>query len=502
MVQEKFIKRGNKLHGPYYYESYRDENGKAQKKYLGTTPPTTNTNPSKDRTFSSDTTFKLIAAKKYTKFLWLLPFIFLIILILFFFSYPAPQLSPPIPETNETNITLPEEPTPPEQSETNITTSETNQTNITLPETPEEIPEEPETNETTSEEIPEEPEQPKINETIPIEQNITIPEEPTSSEKTQQYQAVINLPVKWLTIVNITEQTSIQIPKQAQEISIKTGDEVQQAINQLEEYKQTIQQADRKELLAQDISLSPPIETQSFLKKIIYILKRLIFRITGSVILENEIQDKITETQEGKTIELKNFPELEQEKEIAVEYFTEAPQSAETKTPKGKKITITGPEEIHYENILAYTTLEEQVPENRIKLYQTTNNQRQQVSFIAQDLDDNGLIDYIEWTVSSLSEQTYEIIIEITKAELLDPNKEPLEDIYEQVKAKDNIWKTIPQNHYVRATFESPLDSTRDITLHARISNQSSVTIDNNEVPYEIYQKKKRIDEIRRLLNE
>ncbi|MEK6757684.1 MAG: hypothetical protein AABX88_01010 [Nanoarchaeota archaeon] len=39
MVYKKYIKRGNKVHGPYYYESYRDDRGITRKKYLGTTKP-------------------------------------------------------------------------------------------------------------------------------------------------------------------------------------------------------------------------------------------------------------------------------------------------------------------------------------------------------------------------------------------------------------------------------------------------------------------------------
>ena len=35
MVYEKYIRRGGKVFGPYYYESYR-ENGKIKKRYLGT----------------------------------------------------------------------------------------------------------------------------------------------------------------------------------------------------------------------------------------------------------------------------------------------------------------------------------------------------------------------------------------------------------------------------------------------------------------------------------
>ena len=34
MVYKKYVKRGGKLHGPYYYESYRDENGRVVSRYL------------------------------------------------------------------------------------------------------------------------------------------------------------------------------------------------------------------------------------------------------------------------------------------------------------------------------------------------------------------------------------------------------------------------------------------------------------------------------------
>ena len=34
MVYKRYIKRGGKLHGPYYYESYRDKNGKVATRYL------------------------------------------------------------------------------------------------------------------------------------------------------------------------------------------------------------------------------------------------------------------------------------------------------------------------------------------------------------------------------------------------------------------------------------------------------------------------------------
>ena len=39
MAYKKFVKKGGKTFGPYFYESYRDENGKVGKRYLGTVDP-------------------------------------------------------------------------------------------------------------------------------------------------------------------------------------------------------------------------------------------------------------------------------------------------------------------------------------------------------------------------------------------------------------------------------------------------------------------------------
>ena len=39
MAYKKFIKRGGKSFGPYYYESYRDKNGIVKKRYLGVVDP-------------------------------------------------------------------------------------------------------------------------------------------------------------------------------------------------------------------------------------------------------------------------------------------------------------------------------------------------------------------------------------------------------------------------------------------------------------------------------
>ena len=122
------------------------------------------------------------------------------------------------------------------------------------------------------------------------------------------------------------------------------------------------------------------------------------------------------------------------------------------------------------------------------------------VQFTAIDANNDSLIDYIEWIVPHLSNQTYQLIIEISKAEHLDENRTFIEDIYESVKAQEGNWSPVINNsHYVRVTFQQNLTSERDITVYARQSNRS-VIINGVEIPYDIYLKKKRIDELRGML--
>ena len=39
MVYKRYVKRGKKVYGPYYYLSFRDRNGEVRKRYLGTKEP-------------------------------------------------------------------------------------------------------------------------------------------------------------------------------------------------------------------------------------------------------------------------------------------------------------------------------------------------------------------------------------------------------------------------------------------------------------------------------
>ena len=93
------------------------------------------------------------------------------------------------------------------------------------------------------------------------------------------------------------------------------------------------------------------------------------------------------------------------------------------------------------------------------------------------NFDEKGLIDHIEWTVPHFSNQTYKMIIEISKAEHLNSDRTFVGKVYDFVKARDNNWTTIPEGDYLRVTFEQELDNTKDITLYARSNGSSSVEV-------------------------
>ena len=124
--------------------------------------------------------------------------------------------------------------------------------------------------------------------------------------------------------------------------------------------------------------------------------------ITGRAITTEEIPEEAVEV----TI---NDTALEYE----ITYETPAPYLIEENISTGKKLTIVGPETLHYENVSAFINLQKEVPKKAIKLYHLVNETKEPVEFTAYDLNNNSLIDYIEWQVESLSNQTYEISITI-----------------------------------------------------------------------------------------
>lgn len=165
---------------------------------------------------------------------------------------------------------------------------------------------------------------------------------------------------------------------------------------------------------------------------------------------------------------------LPQEEYVQVDYETPAPTITEESTDTGKLVTVSvvGEDPAHpLTDVLASTKIPEIYKvgqEGKIRI-KWQNNDNKDVSFHAYDTNGNGKLDYIEWTVPHMSDQIFQIIF-ISKAFLLDSDYNILEDIYDAVKTKDNVWAPVASGQYVRYTFQQPLTSANDNTIYARPS--------------------------------
>jgi len=107
-----------------------------------------------------------------------------------------------------------------------------------------------------------------------------------------------------------------------------------------------------------------------------------------------------------------NYVEIRADKAVNYEiaYLTLEPEMFERiLSENNKEIIITGADDVHYTDIIAFNYLEKEVMEENIKLYHLTKNGKTEVELDKYDLNENGLIDYIEWIVPHLSNQTYEL---------------------------------------------------------------------------------------------
>src|SRR3989344_3309098 len=276
-----------------------------------------------------------------------------------------------------------------------------------------------------------------------VQEPVEIPEITTQANviiNTTQHQAVLNQRVKWTKTISLDEPATakIRLPSKATNISVE---------------KITDSYSEQEGVFQKQTS---PFQEESLLSETGFLGK--IGRLTGGVIGTQVSEEKIIKILENST----NYQ---------VEYETPAPTAIEETTDRGKKIQISSPDEIHYENVLAFTSLDESLNiknPKQVKIYWRENNTYLSPSSV-QDTNNNGVYDYIEWIAPSLSEQTFDIIV-ITKAEHLNQNREFISDIYEEVKALDGIWsEEISDKHYARVVFEKNLTKENDITLYPSV---------------------------------
>jgi len=283
---------------------------------------------------------------------------------------------------------------------------------------------------------------------IKVPENIT-KEIPKIQKGKRQYKAIINRPVKWIQIIDVEEALSnIKLPKEAKDISIKINEEVQEALVELDTFKETIKTANRNDFISETIP-----------KKIIQGL---------------ELQEEITETVDSKIIDLEEIFKQTSASEIAVEYYTDGPSAVEEITEKGKKVVVSAPDKLNYTDVLAFAEIPEKLnvgQESGIKIY--WKEEDKYINFDAYDLDNNGKLDYVEWIVPHLSNQTFEVVI--INAEHLNKKRKFIENIYNEVNETDNLTYTIPKKDYLRAYFERNLTN-KDI-MDVFVRNTESATI-------------------------
>lgn len=62
-------------------------------------------------------------------------------------------------------------------------------------------------------------------------------------------------------------------------------------------------------------------------------------------------------------------------------------------------------------------------------------------------------------------------IINASDAYRLNQDRQITENIFDNIKQKDNVWTNLNNNEYVRVSFEQSLDKTSDITIYAKSKN-------------------------------
>ncbi len=332
------------------------------------------------------------------------------------------------------------------------------------------------------------------------------------SIRTVQYGAVLGKPVKWVKNVSVDTtgnlNLSVEIPIEAENISVtkiarekEEEDEAEETVGEdelenesnveevtVEEFENESNVEEVKVEEFENESNVEEVKVEEFENE--SNVEEVTVEITGNIVTGQVTADLELENEPAIVRVFKRFlrftgfvvEEKKKTQEIAVEvnqtdktveieYETPAPYALEENIGSGKRVKIVGPEEVHYENVLAFTQIDEALNvrnKENIRVYWNENNTYLNVEN-ALDSDGNGIIDYVEWVVPHLSNQTFDIIV-ITKAEHLDGNRTFISDIYESVKALDGNWsETIPSGDYVRVVFEQNLTSDRDITIYPRV---------------------------------
>ena len=175
--------------------------------------------------------------------------------------------------------------------------------------------------------------------------------------------------------------------------------------------------AENNESTAKNINVSFSIPEKAFNLAVKDIKLDKLIDKNKIVVKPNKEMSVLKELKEDKTkekeFEFEDSFEINETKEYIVEYETEAPIAIETNISDYKKQIVIS-SDIHYVNVLAYTDVSVEATKESVKLYWLKNGTRELFDDVKYyDLNNNSLIDRIEWIIPSLSNQTFEVEITV-----------------------------------------------------------------------------------------
>ena len=188
----------------------------------------------------------------------------------------------------------------------------------------------------------------------------------TFNVTTKQYKAIINRPVRWVKKVDIegldgTEELRVELPKEAVNISIKTGGDAERALLEAGGY-------DGQPTFGITGNVVGELRgSKGLLTRLFEWVGGL--TMTGRTISEEELSDEIIEGANSKIIDVAKVAERTDESQIVIEYYTSAPTAVEEEMPNGKRVTVSASHELNYTDILAYTVFDEGVEDGSIEIY-------------------------------------------------------------------------------------------------------------------------------------
>lgn len=302
----------------------------------------------------------------------------------------------------------------------------------------------------------------------------------TQNSKAIQGKVILGQPVKWTYIIPASEAKKVggkvlEIPKGASQVSISKAKDIASILN-VGKKENSFVIKDREKLLASLISQRQE-ETKKPEFKFFASLSET--RQNISELFLGFLAHPIATLRGSQVVNLKEDINNAKgnDKYIVVEYYTEAPKSKEKNLLRGKEVQISASEDLGYKNITAFTNIAETYTLKEAKKIEVYWKEKKMfVKADAYDLNGNGLVDYIEWTVPHLSEQTYEIIY-ISEALRLNGQKALVADISENLKDLDEKWEKFGAGEFVKLTFKKVLQKKNDISIYARSGSPAKIEV-------------------------